>query len=319
MEEYNSKKEQKINELQGKYADINFKNTVASNLSKIREYLKSELILANINGKLHYYDEDTGIYVYDKEFRFLRKCMRAMFSDIRLSHQSEVIGCLKFDIQMEYEEFKEDSSRYVHVENGIIDIQKREFLNFTSEIIGTSIVPITYNGNTDSIDEIVRDKFFKYRSNDELYEKYINMNDAKLRKLIMNKLKENDVNSLYGYMSAEEIADDYLTYTPLARQYLFDYYSQLEPTKSKMNWIVKQDFEDKYFYIGGSVGLVTLMLLGYKVNNDRYANVSLLSQRKLEKQNPDFKVYSCRSNFFERNNLESEDINRSWNNDAKIN
>lgn len=147
-------------------------------------------------------------------------------------------------------------------------------------------------------------------------EEILNMNDTKLRKLIMDKLKENDIDELYS-MTAEEMADWFLEYTPLGRKYILEYYSQLEPTKSKMNWVAKIDFEHKYFYIGGTDAIVSLALLGFKVDKNRHANISLLSQRKLEKQDEDIAGQSWINNgFFERNNLKSEDINRGWNNDA---
>lgn len=134
--------------------------------------------------------------------------------------------------------------------------------------------------------------------------------DEVLRERITSLLKENGINSLHG-LSAKEIVDSFMRYTPIGREYIIEYYSNLIPTKRKMNWIEKTDFEDKYFYIGGTDALTAMLLLGYKVNTSREANFTKISLTRLKNQN---KNYSKRiDNFFKRNNLKSKDINTSWN------
>ena len=134
--------------------------------------------------------------------------------------------------------------------------------------------------------------------------------DEKLKVTIAQLLKENGINSLHG-LSAKEIVDSFMRYTPIGREYIIEYYSNLIPTKKKMNWIEKTDFEDKYFYIGGTDALTAMLLLGYKVNTSREANFTKISLTRLKNQN---KNYSKRiDNFFTRNNLKSKDINTSWN------
>ena len=134
--------------------------------------------------------------------------------------------------------------------------------------------------------------------------------DEVLRERITNLLKENGINSLHG-LSAKEIVESFMRYTPIGREYIIEYYSNLIPTKQKMNWIEKTDFEDKYFYIGGTDALTAMLLLGYKVNTSREANFTKISLTRLKNQN---KNYSKRiDNFFTRNNLKSKDINTSWN------
>lgn len=134
--------------------------------------------------------------------------------------------------------------------------------------------------------------------------------DEVLRERITSLLKENGINSLHG-LSAKEIVESFMRYTPIGREYIIEYYSNLIPTKQKMNWIEKTDFEDKYFYIGGTDALTAMLLLGYKVNTSREANFTKISLTRLKNQN---KNYSKRiDNFFTRNNLKSKDINASWN------
>lgn len=138
----------------------------------------------------------------------------------------------------------------------------------------------------------------------------MNSKDEVLRERITSLLKENGVTTLHG-LSAKGIVDSFMSYTPIGREYIMEYYSNLTPTKEKMNWIEKTDFEDKYFYIGGTDALTAMLLLGYKVNTSREANFTKISLTRLKNQN---KNYSKRiDNFFTRNNLKSKDINTSWN------
>lgn len=135
------------------------------------------------------------------------------------------------------------------------------------------------------------------------------MKDRQLVQSIKNGFKEHRITSVHGN-DINTMIDRFMSYTPLARDYIMNYYSQLDKTEKAMNWIVKTDFERKYFYISGTDALIAMMLLGFKVNHHRQANVSMKSQKRLAQQDEYLK--SREEDFFKRNNLTSSDINSGW-------
>lgn len=108
-------------------------------------------------------------------------------------------------------------------------------------------------------------------------------NDDELKKLIINKLKENGVKDICesGY-TGEEIASSFMKYTPEQRKIIVNWYSFGEKTEQKMNFIKKNGFESKHFYISAREAVVGMMLNGHKVNGDRKANVTKNSMEKID-------------------------------------
>lgn len=138
--------------------------------------------------------------------------------------------------------------------------------------------------------------------------------NEELRQIILEGLKKNRISELYG-LSANEMADSFMAYTPLARQIIVDWYSMVKPTKNKMNWIMKTGFEHRFFYIGGTDALVALMLLGRRVDNDRCTNISKTDMERLNQGSvPQGNSQILgRTSFFERYGLKSKDVNKNWN------
>lgn len=132
--------------------------------------------------------------------------------------------------------------------------------------------------------------------------------EEELKNHIIELLAKNGIREMYC-LSALDIADQFLTYTPLARQIILDWYTGLTPTKASMNWIEKTGFERQYFYIGGTDALVAMALLGYCVSSQRCANVSSKSMCSL---NGYGHKHGATPNFFQRYGLKSKDINISW-------
>lgn len=131
--------------------------------------------------------------------------------------------------------------------------------------------------------------------------------DEELRQMIVQLMKHNNVEAIHN-KTPNEIAESFLAYTTIGRQIILDWYSGLAKTKNKMNWIEKNGFERKYFYISGTDAAAAMMLLGYKVRSDRYANITQISMDRLNQYG-----HSCQKNqFFEKYNLCSNDINHSW-------
>src|SRR5699024_3036037 len=126
--------------------------------------------------------------------------------------------------------------------------------------------------------------------------------DEELRDYIMSHLAINDINKVHG-ATREEIADSFLAYTPFGRQLIIDYYRDMEKTKGKMNWINKTIFEHKYFYIGGTDALVAMMLLGFKVNEQREANVTM---RSIEPSHLTGNALPRKYSFFKNHNVKSK-------------
>lgn len=107
------------------------------------------------------------------------------------------------------------------------------------------------------------------------------METQKLRKRILQKLRENGIEKMHG-LNQEEIVDSFTEYTTEGRQLILDWYGQLAPNKSgKMNFIRKTGFEHQYFYIGGTHAAVALLLLGFKVNERREANIYVNDMKRL--------------------------------------
>lgn len=134
------------------------------------------------------------------------------------------------------------------------------------------------------------------------------ISDDELRECILALAKENQINKVHG-CSIHEIVDDFLSYTPLGRKIILDWYSGLEKTKNKFNWIQKTGFEEMYFTISGTEALVAMMLCGFRVNEDRCANVAKRSMEKLDRFGTDNYL---EKDFFERTGLQGKDINKRW-------
>lgn len=81
------------------------------------------------------------------------------------------------------------------------------------------------------------------------------MKDRQLVQSIKNGFKEHRITSVHGN-DINTMIDRFMSYTPLARDYIMNYYSQLDKTEKTMNGIVKTDFERKYFYISGTDALI---------------------------------------------------------------
>lgn len=149
------KLEKKLHQLKIDYGNINYLENRQLKLPQICRHLMNEITLAKIHGKLHYYDEDKGIYIHDEEQIYLKRCMRAMFPDVRNIHKKEILSYL----HEETENYYESPTRYIHVKNGIIDTQKREFLNFTPEIVSTTTLTAPYlpDNKITRLDEVLED------------------------------------------------------------------------------------------------------------------------------------------------------------------
>lgn len=140
-----------------------------------------------------------------------------------------------------------------------------------------------------------------------------NYSEQELRQLILTKLKENELIKMNG-LTATEMADHFLEYTPMARQIIIDYYAELEMTKTAFHHVFKVGFEREYFYIAATDTVVTLALLGFQVNCVQEANVSKRSMDKLLKRARELGANE-RGNFFRKNNLRSRQINSTWETD----
>lgn len=143
-----------------------------------------------------------------------------------------------------------------------------------------------------------------------------NYTDTELKDMIIQLANKNGIEEMYE-SSPSEMADYFLSYTTLGRQIILDWYSGLERTKGKMNFIQKKGFERKYFYIGGIDAAVALMLLGYKVDSHRYANVTKKSMESLNQFGHDNSDGNY--SFFEKYNLSSKDINKNWSDSVREN
>lgn len=102
--------------------------------------------------------------------------------------------------------------------------------------------------------------------------------EIKIREL----LKANGINEIHGD-SSEEVIARYLKLTDKERGTLTDWYADNKwiVTKKTSTWIEKNSFERNHFYISGSDAAITMMLLGFKVNHKREANVSERSMNRL--------------------------------------
>lgn len=91
--------------------------------------------------------------------------------------------------------------------------------------------------------------------------------DEELRQLIIQLAEQNNIDTMYNH-SPSKMADSFLAYTKI----ILDWYSG----------IAKNGFERKYFYIAGIDAALAMMILGYKVNSDRRANVVQASMDRLD-------------------------------------
>lgn len=134
--------------------------------------------------------------------------------------------------------------------------------------------------------------------------------DEQLKEIIIRGLEENGVYELQGF-TQEEIADKFLGYTDLGRKLMLEYYSPLRSTQSARNFIMKEGFEHKRFYIGGTHALVAVMLLGHRVYDDRTANINKRDMDNIQALSLDVD-YPNGMDFFEYYGLETEDIHKHW-------
>lgn len=141
-------------------------------------------------------------------------------------------------------------------------------------------------------------------------ERITKLKDEFLKKRIIKLAEENDLQLMY-HLTPAEMADHFLAYTPLGRQFILDWYGGMRKIKTGMNWINKEGFEHKYFYIGGTDAVIAMMLLGFKVDSHRYANVSASDMKIIN--NTGCSYQDNKDNFFKRYGLKSKDINQSWN------
>lgn len=133
--------------------------------------------------------------------------------------------------------------------------------------------------------------------------------DREIGNKLARLFQQNNVVTIHK-APVDEIIQSFLNYTPLGRQYIIDYYSQLEMNEKAMNFVKKTDFEHRYFYIAGTDAVCALLLLGFKVNDQRNANINARSLNRVIKENGTPRFSS--KDFFVDNNLKSRDINVSW-------
>lgn len=102
-------------------------------------------------------------------------------------------------------------------------------------------------------------------------------------KLKINKLlKANGISEMQG-VPKKEMIDGYLKIPPNQREMLLSWYAdnRWTVTKATKTWIDKNNFEKHNFYVSGSDVAITMLLLGFKVNSSREANVSERSMKRL--------------------------------------
>ncbi|MFB4472726.1 phage/plasmid primase, P4 family [Oceanobacillus caeni] len=112
------------------------------------------------HGDIYIYNESTGIYEIDKTCRYLRSIIR----------QLEFLKNQKVREVQEYiidtsPVVREETTNYVAVENGLLELEGMEFKEFTPDVFVTSKIPTKYN--PDAYDEFVDNTLKKVSDNHE--------------------------------------------------------------------------------------------------------------------------------------------------------
>jgi P4 family phage/plasmid primase-like protien len=97
----------------------------------------------NDNGELFTYDEKTGIYLRNQEWRIRALC-RSIAPDVKTHTIDEVINRVKDWTYVDRSKFDSDNN-IINVKNGLLNIQTLEFTRHSPDFLSTVQLPIRYD------------------------------------------------------------------------------------------------------------------------------------------------------------------------------
>ncbi|MCD7777979.1 MAG: phage/plasmid primase, P4 family [Clostridiales bacterium] len=123
------------------------------------EYIKAEYHIKKINGQLHIYDSDRGIYIPGR-----LPIEKAMINEISFLTDAKRKEVLKY-LDVTCEKASPSGLNLIAFKNGILDINSNELLDFSPDIVITNGIPWDYNKAAAS--KVIDDVLNQWACNDK--------------------------------------------------------------------------------------------------------------------------------------------------------
>lgn len=130
------------------------------------QYLKSQCHVKRINGQLHCYDEESGIYVAG--YKMIESKMIEVIPALKATQRTETLKFLEVTTP---KNSSASDAKFIAFKNGVLNVRTMELLPFSPEYIITNTIPWDYN--SEAYSEITDKTLSK-----------ISCGDAQIRKIL---------------------------------------------------------------------------------------------------------------------------------------